>query len=254
MAIRRGHADDIGRVVVVLGDGRAFTNRGALVEVGSEEDEVAYTAGNGLTLSGTEFSINTAVTVDKTTSQTLTSKTISQDSNTLALTPRLAFSEVELGEVATISTDPSNYTVGTVFLPIRKSMSCTGMRFYWDGAASKTIKCSLWDTAGTRLQTVNVAATTAGIYTATWSAAETLTAFTNYRVSTWVNDGSKYLYITAANISAETATLMLIGDMNTKIIGHGLYRYTGCYAAGDAHPSTNDATSVFMTEPTFAAM
>jgi hypothetical protein len=36
-----------------------------------------YTAGNGLTLTGTAFSIDTSITVDKTTSQTLTNKTLS---------------------------------------------------------------------------------------------------------------------------------------------------------------------------------
>jgi hypothetical protein len=35
-----------------------------------------YTAGNGLTLTGSAFSIDTAVTVDKTTAQTLTNKTL----------------------------------------------------------------------------------------------------------------------------------------------------------------------------------
>ena len=36
-----------------------------------------YTAGNGLTLTGSAFSIDTSITVDKTTSQTLTNKTLS---------------------------------------------------------------------------------------------------------------------------------------------------------------------------------
>ena len=36
-----------------------------------------YSAGNGLTLTGTAFSIDTSITVDKTTSQTLTNKTLS---------------------------------------------------------------------------------------------------------------------------------------------------------------------------------
>lgn len=46
----------------------------------------SYTAGNGLQLGGagsTEFSIDTSITVDKTTSQTLTNKTISGSSNTI---------------------------------------------------------------------------------------------------------------------------------------------------------------------------
>jgi hypothetical protein len=36
----------------------------------------SYTAGNGLTRTGTEFAIDTAITVDKTTAQTLTNKTL----------------------------------------------------------------------------------------------------------------------------------------------------------------------------------
>jgi hypothetical protein len=43
-----------------------------------------YTANNGLTLTGNVFSINTGVTADLTTAQTLTNKTISGGSNTLS--------------------------------------------------------------------------------------------------------------------------------------------------------------------------
>ena len=43
-----------------------------------------FTAGNGLTLTGTEFTINTGVTVDLSTAQTLTNKTIDASSNTLS--------------------------------------------------------------------------------------------------------------------------------------------------------------------------
>ena len=43
-----------------------------------------YLAGNGLTLTGNSFSINTGVTVDLSTAQTLTNKTIDGGSNTLS--------------------------------------------------------------------------------------------------------------------------------------------------------------------------
>ena len=43
-----------------------------------------YAAGNGLTLTGSTFSINTGVTVDLNTSQTLTNKTISGANNTIS--------------------------------------------------------------------------------------------------------------------------------------------------------------------------
>jgi len=46
-----------------------------------------FTAGNGLTLNGTEFSINTTITADLSTAQTLTNKTISGSANTLSNIP-----------------------------------------------------------------------------------------------------------------------------------------------------------------------
>lgn len=42
-----------------------------------------YTAGNGLTLTGTQFAIDTSVTVDKNTAQTVTNKTINGSNNTI---------------------------------------------------------------------------------------------------------------------------------------------------------------------------
>jgi len=44
-----------------------------------------YTAGTGLTLSGSQFNIDTATTVDKTTAQTLSNKTISYSDNTITV-------------------------------------------------------------------------------------------------------------------------------------------------------------------------
>jgi hypothetical protein len=44
-----------------------------------------YTAGNGLTLTGNQFTINTSVTADLSTTQTLTNKTISGANNTLSV-------------------------------------------------------------------------------------------------------------------------------------------------------------------------
>jgi hypothetical protein len=46
-----------------------------------------FTAGNGLTLTGNSFSINTSITADLSTAQTLTNKTISAASNTLTIAP-----------------------------------------------------------------------------------------------------------------------------------------------------------------------
>jgi hypothetical protein len=62
-----------------------------------------YTAGTGLTLSGTEFSINTSTTVDLSTAQTLSNKTLASAIATTALTLNAT------GELRLADTDSSHY-------------------------------------------------------------------------------------------------------------------------------------------------
>jgi len=62
-----------------------------------------YTAGNGLTLTGTAFSIDTAITADLSTSQTLSNKTLASAVATTALTLN-ATAELRLAD-----TDSSHY-------------------------------------------------------------------------------------------------------------------------------------------------
>lgn len=190
-----------------------------------------------------------------TSSDTLENKTINEDDQTaLALKPRVVLSEAELGTVATVTNTGSSNTVGTTFVTGRSGMSNVGLRFYWDGSGSKTIKCSLWSAGGSRLKTVDVAVTAAGVYTATWASAQALTAFTEYRLSVWVNDGSAFLYVSAANLSTLTGATLLIADFNSKTLAQGYWRYQGCYASGDNFPNTNDATDLYLVDPVFAAL
>ena len=66
-----------------------------------------YTAGNGLALTGSQFSINTGVTADLSTAQTLTNKTINGANNTL--TVRLANDITGFGtDVATFLATPTS--------------------------------------------------------------------------------------------------------------------------------------------------
>jgi hypothetical protein len=73
-----------------------------------------YTAGNGLELNGTEFAIDTTVTADLDTAQTLTNKSIAGDENTLTNIANASLVndsitvnsyEVELGSALTLATD-----------------------------------------------------------------------------------------------------------------------------------------------------
>lgn len=91
-------ADEIPGAYIFVTDGTANGQTGWVLHVddpatfivGTDDIDVyqfsgagTYTAGTGLTLTGTVFSINTGTTVDLSTSQTLTNKTIDAANNTL---------------------------------------------------------------------------------------------------------------------------------------------------------------------------
>lgn len=73
-----------------------------------------YTANNGLTLTGTQFSINTAITADLTTAQTLTNKTISGASNTLTVRLANDITGFGTGVAAALAVTPA--TTGAVVI------------------------------------------------------------------------------------------------------------------------------------------
>jgi len=62
-----------------------------------------YSAGTGLTLTGTTFSINTGTTVDLNTAQTLTNKTVNLTSNTLSGTTAQFNTALSDGDFATLA-------------------------------------------------------------------------------------------------------------------------------------------------------
>jgi hypothetical protein len=72
-----------------------------------------YLAGNGLTLTGNTFTINTGVTVDLNTAQTLTNKSISGSTNTLTNIPNNALSNSAITINGTSTSLGGSRTLGT---------------------------------------------------------------------------------------------------------------------------------------------
>jgi hypothetical protein len=74
-----------------------------------------YTAGTGLTLTGNEYSINTSVTADLSTAQTLTNKTINANANTITVTSANVsdFNEAAQDAVGTILSGDLAYNDST---------------------------------------------------------------------------------------------------------------------------------------------
>lgn len=91
-----------------------------------------YTSGNGLSLTGTAFSIDTAITVDKTTAQTLTNKTLT--SPVINTPTGIVKGDVGLGSVDNTSDATKNVLTATKLVTAR---TIAGTSF--DGSANVTL-------------------------------------------------------------------------------------------------------------------
>lgn len=149
-----------------------------------------YTAGNGLSLAGSQFSINTGITADLSTSQTLTNKTIDGANNTL--TVRLASDITGFGSgVASFLATPTSSNLisaitdetGTGSLVFATSPTLTTPNIGVASATSINIdSTAITDTVTTSV-TTNTATTISSIASGTYRSAEYLVQ---------VTQGSKY--------------------------------------------------------------
>lgn len=154
-----------------------------------------------------------------------------------------------LTEVFSPSTAVINgdFTVGVGFVPARSGQECTGVRFFWNEASARTIKASLFDRNGNSLKTASVTTSgSAGVFTATFSSAQSLSRATQgYVVAIYETGGTRYQ-------PGETP-VTVYGVNIHGLLGNVAFRdYTvvgaGAYAAGDAFPSTQFSTS-YLIEP-----
>lgn len=147
---------------------------------------------------------------------------------------------------ATVSADAGSFTYGELIVPTKAGLVMTGIRFYWPGGfGALSVKVSLWNAAGARVDSATVAVNAAGAYTGTFASPQTLTAFKDYRISTWETSGARAIMITGANVSAFTGAVLTVATgFNGKSFWPGYHRYQGLYLAGDAYPTASDATDL----------
>ena len=137
-----------------------------------------------------------------------------------------------------------NYSVGVAFVVMR-TISMSGVRFYWPGTTSYTVRCSIWNGTGTRLTYADVAVSGAGIYTATFSSAQSLAVISGttnvYKCSIWETSGTKFAKWTSFPGKAP----------NYPFYGSPALLWTNfCrWAAGDAHPTSETASEWYPVEP-----
>lgn len=132
-----------------------------------------------------------------------------------------------------------NFTVGHNFLAL-EAATLTGIKFSYNGFASKTMKWTIYETGydnsgTTLLDSGTVAVAAAQIYTATFAAPITLTRGKFYTIGLYINDGTNYIKINVAIIPFASAT-------DTQAIGPVAYKALGANAAGDAQPTALSGT------------
>lgn len=140
-------ADEIPSAYVFVQEGTQYNATGWVAEVENPStftvgtDDITwiqfsgagtYTAGNGLTLNGTEFEIDTTITADIDSAQTLTNKSIAGDQNTLTNVPNSALvndsitvngQSTALGQSVTLDTDDVGEGTGNLYFTDARAVS-----------------------------------------------------------------------------------------------------------------------------------
>lgn len=201
-----------------------------------------YTAGNGLSITGTQFSIDTSITVDKTTAQALTNKDLTSGTNTFP-----TFNQNTSGSAATLTTTRTiwgqnfngsanvtgDITLGTANITMTGSIGATGARvtkgWFTDLQVTNAIAGSITGNAGT--------VTGATFTTALTVNGGTLTLTANAANTSVLTIGAGAVSISGSNTGDQTITL------TGAVTGSG----TGSFATTIATPGTLTVASTNST-------
>lgn len=136
-----------------------------------------------------------------------------------------------------------DYTIGTLFFPLRSGQTCTGVRCYWTGTSVVSLKMQIWEiVAGVYTSKANVTVTTtgsAGYFSGTFGSAVALDPKLQYAAS---------LYETAGAVYQNFQTREPCLPTNLRL--RDIFYLAHNYGAGDAAPNAADVTTrLYALEP-----
>lgn len=103
---------------------------------------------------------------------------------------------------------------GGVAFMCTRACTVTGARLAYPNATSKSIKVSLWNNAGTRLQNITTVYNSAGIKTVTFGSSTSLTPYKKYHLSLYETGGTTSIGYSSATSSFPFST----GNTNVDVL------------------------------------
>jgi hypothetical protein len=133
-----------------------------------------------------------------------------------------------------------DFSVGIYFM-MMWTVTCTSLRFAYDGFASKTVKWTVWDkgtahASSTSLDTGTKAVSAVGLYTCTFASPIAFTELHWYTIALYINDGTNFIHGTAVPTGWTNAQSKIF-------IGPVAYQDIAFYTAGDAEPLAGSGTN-----------
>ena len=141
----------------------------------------------------------------------------------------------------------SNTVTGMRFIA-EKPMTITGARFY-SASTNKTIRCKLWDFAGTLLKTVDLLVAAPGVFTAVFGVAEVVgiaDIYKEYTISMFVVGGTELTSISDANVGTDRLLTYPLTNFD------GITYINRKNGTGDIYPATAATVVHYPIEPVYS--
>jgi hypothetical protein len=169
----------------------------------------------------------------------------SDESGAIQVNTTLAFPFADtVNAFGTATNAAGDFTTGQLVFMMGNA-TLLGLKFAYNGFASKTVKLTVWDrgvneTGGTIIATGSTTADAVTTYTVLFTTPVLLKAFNLYVFGIYVTDGTNFLSMTGQPYGWKLANTV----RNQVPIGPVMYYELAAFVAGDGMPVTNSGTNI----------
>ena len=156
----------------------------------------------------------------------------------------------DAGDLVTWAVGAASNTTGHYFINLRSGQTCTGIRVYWAGTTSRTLKLALYEdgTASPLASGTVTTTTTPGIYTVTFGSPVSLDRKKAYCATCYEQAGAQSMAATAMLVSGGGFYWLAPGYASGRYRDYVISTWAA-YASGDALPGSLTTGSIYPVEP-----